>query len=963
MIRNHDRQRRHARLDAAAGVVGFLIVCILLAVGIAKVQGQPYKVVDDSGQTVAEVTIEKLVFGEVENTAPSFQVYEAVWQSSSPPDGWPEWVDSIGIIYGNQLWPEGADRTNPDIDFIREVVSEVAQKHDIIVINVEHWPLHNAEGDELRANVQKYVSLMRAANEAAGDDARVGLYSMLPVRNYWAPVGNKEEKRVAWTQRNAELAEIAEHVDVIFPSLYTFYDNQRGWRIYARANIAEAQRYGKPVIPFVMPTFHESGKLGGQRIPGDYWRMQLELTLSNCGGVVIWDIPNKGWNEQEQWWKATQEFADMSIFLMGRRQGKGLGQTPNPPTLPPDDTSSDPWIAVGDIPLNLTVGQTVTIDTVNVTQGSTVTMTVTDTDGSNPTVTSLTAGDGTVTFTVPDLTGERRLQFDTTGFVASDWIVVNVESAQTPLPYSDAVLADDPVLFLFDVDGSGNWDDFTANGNDGTPVGNPTVIDGLVPGIPVSFRFNGVDQYVRVSDAAALDVNGSITIEWWERREGANDTWDTRIAKGNDAYIIRTSNKDFPSVEDPDSLSFDVRSAASDRFFRKNGISELGVVNHCMARWNDTTGEIDLWVNGEKQDNPGQVNAGAAGDGIRQTADDITIGAQEIGGVMQRYFHGDIAALAIYGKVLSVERYNAHAQSVAGPTPTPEPEPEPTPPSGFTFDDPRPISHTITLAPGSHNVSVPRDKRSTTSWVLVEGTGANPSDTIITGINDISTPSLVRFRNVKITTKVEGRSGGEFAAEDCVFDVDDSVFWSVSKAHVYNCDITSDKSVFGGNIGNYDAFGNTVTFYTEDLWRASTGNLIDTVIVEHERQNTGQHPDMFEISTAFTYSGLTIRNLTGPGGATAEVGSMQVVAGGGIENSTFENVKINMTPQNIVDPSEPDAFFAVQISGKWENITMKDVSITGGLGYNIKDSFEAINFTVENGGGFESIPGVTVVTP
>ena len=53
-------------------------------------------------------------------------------------------------------------------------------------------------------------------------------------------------------QENDQLRPLAGAVDILFPSLYTFYTDQGGWVRYAYAQIAEARRNanGKPVYVF-----------------------------------------------------------------------------------------------------------------------------------------------------------------------------------------------------------------------------------------------------------------------------------------------------------------------------------------------------------------------------------------------------------------------------------------------------------------------------------------------------------------------------------------------------------------------------------------------------------------------------------------------------------------------------------------------------------------------------------------
>jgi len=104
---------------------------------------------------------------------------------------------------------------------------------------------------------------------------------------------------------------VANAVNVVYPSIYTFYTDQEGWKKYAIAQVAEARRLapGKPVYAFIWPRYHESNKaLNNQYIAADFWRFQLETLYQVADGVVIWGGWQEPWNERADWWIQTQAF-------------------------------------------------------------------------------------------------------------------------------------------------------------------------------------------------------------------------------------------------------------------------------------------------------------------------------------------------------------------------------------------------------------------------------------------------------------------------------------------------------------------------------------------------------------------------------------------------------------------------------------------------------------------------------
>jgi hypothetical protein len=109
-------------------------------------------------------------------------------------------------------------------------------------------------------------------------DLKFGYYSILPNRDYWAPVSADPDRVEEWEAINTRLKRLANEVDVIFPSVYTFYNTPNSWDIYATAIISEAKKYNKPVYAFVWPQYHNSNAdLKYTYIDDVFWKRQLDL--------------------------------------------------------------------------------------------------------------------------------------------------------------------------------------------------------------------------------------------------------------------------------------------------------------------------------------------------------------------------------------------------------------------------------------------------------------------------------------------------------------------------------------------------------------------------------------------------------------------------------------------------------------------------------------------------------------
>src|SRR5690606_31221657 len=129
-------------------------------------------------------------------------------------------------VAGNEFfagtWPN-YDKRRADEAATRALANKVADRGEILVINIEHWPtdIRTASEAEVRETIDKFIELIQWLKEER-PELEVGIYSMLPVRDYWTPVyhATRDPQRVhQWEEANRRLQELAEKVDYIFPSL------------------------------------------------------------------------------------------------------------------------------------------------------------------------------------------------------------------------------------------------------------------------------------------------------------------------------------------------------------------------------------------------------------------------------------------------------------------------------------------------------------------------------------------------------------------------------------------------------------------------------------------------------------------------------------------------------------------------------------------------------------------------
>ncbi|MFA6813543.1 MAG: hypothetical protein WCR45_10760 [Bacteroidaceae bacterium] len=245
------------------------------------------------------------------------------------------------IIYNGSIWPKSVLNTTnrrppnaPSDEHIAGLVKNITAEKSPVIYDIEHWPLDirtavpavadddivSSGKETVKASMDKMIQILNRSRKV-NPSLKYGYYGCVPLRDYWSAVKKDPELLKKWHEANDFLKPLADSVDVICPSLYTFYPDREGWVKYANANIEEAKRLanGKPIYVYLWPKYHNSNKKDGKKfIEGDFWKLQLE-TIYNSGidGVVIWDSPrvvnnekDRAWNPNREWWQETILFLE-----------------------------------------------------------------------------------------------------------------------------------------------------------------------------------------------------------------------------------------------------------------------------------------------------------------------------------------------------------------------------------------------------------------------------------------------------------------------------------------------------------------------------------------------------------------------------------------------------------------------------------------------------------------------------
>jgi hypothetical protein len=218
-----------------------------------------------------------------------------VWRPGSPKDS----VDEAGVLAALEQLPRGADT---------------------IYVDIENWPLLGVAENIRSQHVDNYLMTAKIIRRAK-PHIRFGFYGIAPLFAYWPIVRQDKEQLAEWRVANQALRPLADWVDFVLPSLYTYYDNPAGWRQFASATLEEARQYKKPVYPFLWYEYFDGNLLlRGKQVNLADWGDELKLCRERADGIVLWGGYQRNWSDSAGWWKTV-------LALMGDLPGAAAGLT------------------------------------------------------------------------------------------------------------------------------------------------------------------------------------------------------------------------------------------------------------------------------------------------------------------------------------------------------------------------------------------------------------------------------------------------------------------------------------------------------------------------------------------------------------------------------------------------------------------------------------------------------------
>jgi hypothetical protein len=227
----------------------------------------------------------------------AFPVYDNMFYSGQPETATAGLV-KCNILYQIAIWPKGRDMSVlPDKAAYQQLVRQHSVNPGPFVIDIEKLPL---KGEAAEHNLAILSTLADWAREVLPGKP-IGFYG-------YNTLSNISKSRIPLAKQ------LAAHVDVFFPSMYTFNDDQpaREAKMKAEADEDHMLGPGKPLYFYLWPQYHDKTPKAFQFVSSDYWRFQLDNAKKYGDGVVIWSSSKFAWNDATGWWEATIKFVQQT---------------------------------------------------------------------------------------------------------------------------------------------------------------------------------------------------------------------------------------------------------------------------------------------------------------------------------------------------------------------------------------------------------------------------------------------------------------------------------------------------------------------------------------------------------------------------------------------------------------------------------------------------------------------------
>lgn len=251
----------------------------------------------------------------------TFTFYDALAFANKPDTATALGLKPLNLQYWTAINPTNFDALMTD-DALRAAARSF-EPGSIVCLDLEGIGTSSWDDDVVNYGIEK-LSHVADVIHAENPTVQLGFFNTLPSVELWYGAylsGPGSNADVRWREVNQRLDELAQHVDIIFPELYSMYDRADDWVAASTLMLQEARRYGKPVIPFVSPAFpayvEDHPELVYKNLPADYYRSVLDLVTKNADSAVIWGGWNgsasEPWDGSASWVQTTRDFTGVTV--------------------------------------------------------------------------------------------------------------------------------------------------------------------------------------------------------------------------------------------------------------------------------------------------------------------------------------------------------------------------------------------------------------------------------------------------------------------------------------------------------------------------------------------------------------------------------------------------------------------------------------------------------------------------
>lgn len=224
----------------------------------------------------------------------------------------------ISLLYENRMLPWGPD-ADINTTFLTKFAKSLAPSSVPYVIDIESWNFGNSleSSDVTLAKMAKYITVIDAM-KTARPDLKFGYFGLLPQLSLLESSFNTDYTYKSYVidrmnSRYELTKEMANHVDVLFPELYTYWLESQSYAYTSRVSTGismYATKYNKPIIPFLWPAYMPiTGATVGDYLSDSYWALEFSTLWNNehVSGIAIWSQV-KPWDETLHWWQYTKPY-------------------------------------------------------------------------------------------------------------------------------------------------------------------------------------------------------------------------------------------------------------------------------------------------------------------------------------------------------------------------------------------------------------------------------------------------------------------------------------------------------------------------------------------------------------------------------------------------------------------------------------------------------------------------------